>query len=61
MNLDDLKFPDWEVPPPRRGQISWEGYLAWLEENRRELIASGKLKEILADPRRCPVDAPFEL
>jgi len=59
----DLKFPNWNVPPPRPKQITWEAYLQWLEENRQRLIESGQLdlEKMRKDPLRCPVNARFVL
>ncbi len=57
----DFELPDWKVLPPRSNQISYEAWLQWLEENRRELIRTGRLEKIRNDPARCPVDVRFEL
>ena len=57
----DFELPDWKVLPPRSGQISHEAWLEWLEENRRELLRTGKMQEIRNDPLRCPVDVRFKL
>ena len=63
MNRPDLDFklPDWDVPGLPPGRIAPEAYLAWLEENRRELIRRGLLDRLRADPHRCPVNARFVL
>jgi hypothetical protein len=58
----DLVIPDWNIPEStRRARLSSEEYLLWLEQNRAELIASGKLEALLADPARTPVNARFSL
>jgi hypothetical protein len=56
----DIKLPDWKVPPHRPEQISPEGWLEWLEENRRELLRTGQIQKIRNDPLRCPVDVRFK-
>ena len=57
----DYVLPDWKVPPERPNQISQEAWLAWLEENLRELHRTGEIEKIRKDPRRCPVDVRFTL
>jgi len=55
----DLKLPDWNVPLVPAKRLTGDAYMAWLEENRRELIRSGLLEKLRADPNRCPVDVRF--
>ena len=55
----DFKLPDWNVPNKSQKRLSGDAYMAWLEENRRELIRSGLLEKLRADPNRCPVDVRF--
>ena len=55
----DFKLPDWQVPPERHGQLRVEAWLAWLKENRRELIRTGQMEKIRNDPLRRPVDVRF--
>jgi len=55
----DFTLPDWKIPPKRRSQLCPEAWLAWLEENRRELIRTGQLEKIRKDPLRRPVDVRF--
>ena len=57
----DLNLPVGEAPPRRSKKISWNAYLDWLEENRREWVRTGQLKKRLADPFRRPVPVPFRL
>lgn len=56
----DFELPEWQVPPARPYQISWEAWLDWLEENRRELLGTGQLEKVRNDLRRRPVDVRFE-
>lgn len=58
---EPLQFPDWQVPPERSGQVSFEAWLQWIEENRRALIKAGQLQALRDDPLRCPVNVRFEL
>ena len=55
----DFKLPDWNVPDMPVKRLTGVAYVAWLEENRRELIRSGLLEKLRTDPNRCPVDVRF--
>jgi hypothetical protein len=57
----DFTLPDWNIPAHVSKPMPWDVYIAWLEENRRELIRTGMLEKLRADPNRCPVNAPFIL
>ena len=57
----DFTLPDWNIPRHISKQMPWDVYIAWLEENRRELVRAGMLEKLRADPSRRPVDAPFIL
>ncbi|MGB8355978.1 MAG: hypothetical protein WCD79_18920 [Chthoniobacteraceae bacterium] len=57
----DFKLPDWNVPNMPEKRLTGDAYVAWLVENRLELIRSGLLEKLLADPNRCPVDVRFVL
>jgi hypothetical protein len=55
----DFTLPNWDVPETPQKRLTGDAYVAWLEENRREIIRRGLLEKLRADPNRCPVDAPF--
>lgn len=57
---EPLELPVWNIPPERNGQVSLEGWLAWIEESRAEFINNGQLEKRRKDPSHCPVDVRFE-
>ncbi|MGC3990456.1 MAG: hypothetical protein QM796_12390 [Chthoniobacteraceae bacterium] len=58
----ELDLPVVQIPPiPPKPPLSFDDYLAWLEEGRRDIIANGLLERLRNDPCRCPVNAQFRL
>ncbi len=45
-------------PPP---VMSFDDYIDWLDARHKDRVRRGVLDKLYADPRRCPVDAPFRL
>jgi hypothetical protein len=57
----DLNLPDGRgvnFPPP---VLPLDAYCDWLQEQHEERARQGSFDRYLADPFRCPVDAPFRL
>jgi len=57
----ELDLPDGQgvnFPPP---VLSVKAYFKWLQERHEERARQGNFDRYLADPFRCPVDAPFRL
>ena len=57
----DVTFPDWKTDTRGPTHASPEIYLAWLAQNRADLIRRGLLEKLRADVARQPVDARFVL
>lgn len=59
--VDELRLPNWEIPPAPPATVTHDEYLRWLGAMREELRRNGLLEQLRNDPTRQPVDEPFVL